>query len=538
MKFEENVQENEEVASETEEEEPNEQDLLILETAQEDILHYGITCRTYPYIYGVIFTSLVLPLSIDSFPEFRDSPNSTQIAENSSNSTQIADNSSNSTQIADNSSSKFNCFFSTGSIYATFFNSVLSKQLQAYMSKPSFIGSLEVMLFDAIVNPLKLFSSNLCLKMWEFPDQAPVLHEPPSYNTEKQWQNYIKNVILQKTILFLNQFPQFFEIVVNCLRKTEIEDWETLFSNAKLVPGCNLEVLDLFAHLMKNGMLNAAANLLKVIQHEKGLHECSNCALSILQPCLNQNQFELAANVVRFLGLLENEKKIEKNDRNLHQILSLGSNNQSFFELDEKTQEIISEQLKKYLKEGRFLLISVLIRWLNIPFTEWLVSQKISISNLNFDQFPARFRSILNNLGIPFCDLPKSQIIAARDLKRISNQACFGWWRKRMLLEYITVTQVFLFPFQEIVNNLRFLLEDFFEAKDFENGLLLALLLLDLEKIEKILFFDEMKLNEELFQRFFDLLKCDENMGYNRLMSYLKKRKQEILKAAIPEKLI
>ncbi|XP_019849671.1 PREDICTED: RAB6A-GEF complex partner protein 1-like isoform X2 [Amphimedon queenslandica] len=104
----------------------------------------------------------------------------------------------------------------------------------------------------------------------------------------------IPDALLPRVIEFIKEFPHFFETVGSCARKTEVALWNYLFAavgNPK----------DLFEVCLVDSRLKTAASYLIIIQNLEPPAVSRHLATRLLDASLDNNQWELAKDLVRFL---------------------------------------------------------------------------------------------------------------------------------------------------------------------------------------------------------------------------------------------
>lgn len=104
----------------------------------------------------------------------------------------------------------------------------------------------------------------------------------------------IPDALLPRAIEFIKQFPQFLETVGSCARKTEVALWHYLFAavgNPK----------DLFELCLSDTRLKTAASYLIIIQNLEPLTISRHLATCLLDAALDNNQWDLCKDLVRFL---------------------------------------------------------------------------------------------------------------------------------------------------------------------------------------------------------------------------------------------
>jgi hypothetical protein len=91
------------------------------------------------------------------------------------------------------------------------------------------------------------------------------------------------------------------EIIINCVRKTDIVLWGRLFD----VIGEQPRVM--FDECLKRGSVHEAANMLRILQQTEGLPHANACAYDLLRPVLSLRNWELARDMIRYIHMIESE---------------------------------------------------------------------------------------------------------------------------------------------------------------------------------------------------------------------------------------
>ncbi|CAO0800336.1 unnamed protein product [Mucor circinelloides] len=108
--------------------------------------------------------------------------------------------------------------------------------------------------------------------------------------------------ILPLVIKFLDQFPHALDVIVSCARKTEVALWDHLFS----VVG---KPKDLFEICLADGRLRTATSYLIILQTMQPLVVGGKDTIRLLQKAMDENDYELCKELVRFLSSIDNTGK-------------------------------------------------------------------------------------------------------------------------------------------------------------------------------------------------------------------------------------
>ncbi|KAF1806307.1 RIC1-domain-containing protein [Mucor lusitanicus] len=108
--------------------------------------------------------------------------------------------------------------------------------------------------------------------------------------------------ILPLVIKFLDQFPHALDVIVSCARKTEVALWDHLFS----VVG---KPKDLFEICLADGRLRTATSYLIILQTMQPLVVGGKDTIRLLQKAMDENDYELCKELVRFLSSIDSTGK-------------------------------------------------------------------------------------------------------------------------------------------------------------------------------------------------------------------------------------
>ncbi|VDN96916.1 unnamed protein product, partial [Rodentolepis nana] len=105
----------------------------------------------------------------------------------------------------------------------------------------------------------------------------------------------IPDPLLPQVTAFIEQFPHFLDVVVQCTRKTEVTWWRHLFCSLGRRPK------DVFDHALSLEQLDTAASCLVILQNSESHSTCKQCALILLETAIRECQWHLVRDLVRFL---------------------------------------------------------------------------------------------------------------------------------------------------------------------------------------------------------------------------------------------
>ncbi|CDS39403.1 protein RIC1 [Echinococcus multilocularis] len=105
----------------------------------------------------------------------------------------------------------------------------------------------------------------------------------------------IPDPLLPQVTAFVEQFPHFLDVVVQCTRKTEVTWWRYLFCALGRRPK------DIFDHAISLEQLDTAASCLVILQNSETQATCKQCALLLFETAIRQSQWHHVRDLMRFL---------------------------------------------------------------------------------------------------------------------------------------------------------------------------------------------------------------------------------------------
>ncbi|KAI8805518.1 RIC1-domain-containing protein [Cladochytrium replicatum] len=109
--------------------------------------------------------------------------------------------------------------------------------------------------------------------------------------------------VLPQIVKFLENFPSYLDVIVQCARKTEVSQWKYFFS----IVG---EVKDLFHQCLELGALTTATSYLIVIQTLEPPDVSGKLAVKLLDRAFEIEDFETGRELVRFLASIEGDERV------------------------------------------------------------------------------------------------------------------------------------------------------------------------------------------------------------------------------------
>lgn len=151
------------------------------------------------------------------------------------------------------------------------------------------------------VNALDLARS--CKELTYFPHVLELLlHEV--LEAEATSKEPIPDPLLPRVVAFIQEFPEFFQTIVHCARKTEVALWPYLFSTVG-------PPKDLFELCLLKGNLETAATYLIILQNLEKPIVSRQHATILLDSALDRGYWELCRDLVRFLKAIDSSEPAE-----------------------------------------------------------------------------------------------------------------------------------------------------------------------------------------------------------------------------------
>jgi len=124
-----------------------------------------------------------------------------------------------------------------------------------------------------------------------------LLHYVLEEEVEKRKHNDGKSELLPFVIKFIKNYSQYFDIIVQCARKTEVLVWEYFFS---IVGDPKI----LFKQCISDGRLRTATSYLIIIQTLEPLEVSEKMAVDLLEKAFEMEDYNLCQELIRFLSTI------------------------------------------------------------------------------------------------------------------------------------------------------------------------------------------------------------------------------------------
>ncbi|XP_028401796.1 RAB6A-GEF complex partner protein 1-like [Dendronephthya gigantea] len=108
----------------------------------------------------------------------------------------------------------------------------------------------------------------------------------------------LPDAMLPRIVAFIQEFPEYLQTVVHCARKTEVALWSYLFAAVG-------NPRNLFEKCLEDGYLETAASYLIILQNLETPEVSKQLATILLEATLSSDKYEIARDLVRFLGSIK-----------------------------------------------------------------------------------------------------------------------------------------------------------------------------------------------------------------------------------------
>eukprot|EP00002_Diphylleia_rotans_P008762 TRINITY_DN1874_c0_g1_i4.p1 TRINITY_DN1874_c0_g1~~TRINITY_DN1874_c0_g1_i4.p1 ORF type:complete len:1115 (+),score=149.97 TRINITY_DN1874_c0_g1_i4:53-3397(+) len=132
-----------------------------------------------------------------------------------------------------------------------------------------------------------------------------LLHEALEEQTLSIARSIPEDSSLHRAVRLLKQFPQFPDIVVHCTRKTDISHWGHIFK-------CVGSPKALYERCLLSRPLSTAASYLIILRNVEGQIVTNRCAVRLLESSLQQHEYQLARDILRFLNALDGQERFTR----------------------------------------------------------------------------------------------------------------------------------------------------------------------------------------------------------------------------------
>ena len=239
---------------------------------------------------------------------------------------------------------------------------------------------------------------------------------------------------LRQALAFLRRFAQFAEVVVRCARKTDVRLWPKLFSFAG-------QPRDLFHECMDRHQYHVASLYLRVLLNIDGLEFARRSACTVLSAVLENENFELVADLLRFLepgtygAATTNEfsdginniimtpppppppqqeisdvtlTSSDSTSATLDLTFSSGSADEAAAQSSNAAQDtyivdlLLSRYVRKLLSTRQMRLLVAFSNQTTIPLRHWLVQERLRAAALAADELGAALLAVHQQFAIPF----------------------------------------------------------------------------------------------------------------------------------------
>jgi hypothetical protein len=112
-----------------------------------------------------------------------------------------------------------------------------------------------------------------------------------------------EDAVLPRVLSLLSSFKEYLDIVVQCTRKTEVRQWQTLF--AYLPPA-----QELFEESLQRGSLKTAGGYLIILHTLQELESSTEQSVRLLGRAMKEGDWELCKELARFLAAVDDTGEV------------------------------------------------------------------------------------------------------------------------------------------------------------------------------------------------------------------------------------
>eukprot|EP00123_Amoebidium_parasiticum_P011332 comp20653_c0_seq1/m.26793 comp20653_c0_seq1/g.26793 ORF comp20653_c0_seq1/g.26793 comp20653_c0_seq1/m.26793 type:complete len:1202 (-) comp20653_c0_seq1:441-4046(-) len=194
-----------------------------------------------------------------------------------------------------------------------------------------------------------------------------------------------QDALLPQVVEFVAQFPEYLEVIAHCARKTEVALWDFLFARVG-------DPRTLFERCLTERRLHTASSYLVILQNLEPPAMSRQHATRLLDAALDNDQWELAKELIRFLAAIADDTQFLGLQRK-HSIfcpsvevagIDVGGgkrtvstqtdtldNSEKFY-----VDLLLSRYARKLLTKGRIRALALFSLNLSFPLKKWLLKEK------------------------------------------------------------------------------------------------------------------------------------------------------------------
>ncbi|KAI8855102.1 RIC1-domain-containing protein [Chytridium lagenaria] len=208
-----------------------------------------------------------------------------------------------------------------------------------------------------------------------------LLHQVLDEEAES-YLGFAEGAILPRLAKFLENFPNYLDVIVQCARKTEVSVWEYFFSivgDAKV----------LFEKCLVAGSLRTATSYLIIIQtlepisvSGKSVLMVFKMAVDLLEKAFDLEDFEIGKELIRFFSSIEGTDGATLNDMIKNTVMKYSI---SDLDINEKyhLDILLSKHARKLLEKLRIKALGRFSRLLTFPVVRWLKRERNRSAMIN-----------------------------------------------------------------------------------------------------------------------------------------------------------
>ncbi|KAJ3103496.1 hypothetical protein HDU97_010079 [Phlyctochytrium planicorne] len=191
---------------------------------------------------------------------------------------------------------------------------------------------------------------------------------------------FAEGAILPRLSKFLENFPNYLDVIVQCARKTEVSVWEYFFSIVGDAKG-------LFQKCLEAGNLRSATSYLIIIQTLEPVTVSGKLAVDLLERTFELEDFEIGKELIRFFSSIEGNDGYSLNEVIKNTVMKysldidipLSDNSKDNKSLDGALYHmeiLLSKHARKLLIKRRIKSLGRFTSLLSFPLVRWLKRER------------------------------------------------------------------------------------------------------------------------------------------------------------------
>lgn len=221
---------------------------------------------------------------------------------------------------------------------------------------------------------------------------------------------------------------------MRCARKSEVSQWEYLFS----IVG---DPKELFQHCLRRNQLRTAASYLIILQTLEPYAVTSKLQVELLELALEAEEFQLCAEIVRYLTLASSKitspggdstdapvdssapnvsHNSDPNPNSNRRLLAVSTEEETSFYID----ILVSRHARRLMQSHRIRSIGSMARAVQFPLIEWLRKERNRTAAIS--DLPSAFRQLHHQFGWQFPEQSRHQLEALKKSPFIASSPAVG----------------------------------------------------------------------------------------------------------------